>query len=191
MTAAQALEQLMAGNSRYVAGRLRHPNQSPGRRMGVIEEQRPMAAIVCCSDSRVPPEIVFDQGLGDLFVVRTAGHVVDDAALGSIEFAVAELGVPLVMVLGHQRCGAVRAAIAGGTQDGHVSCLVEAIAPAVEDARASGGALLSTAVEAHVARTLGKLLSSEPILAPSIARGTLTVVGATYQIDDGEVRLLD
>jgi carbonic anhydrase len=191
MTAAQALEQLMAGNARYVAGRLRHPNQSPGRRMGVTEGQEPMAAIVCCSDSRVPPEIIFDQGLGDLFVVRTAGHVVDNAALGSIEFAVAALGVPLVMVMGHQRCGAVIATASGRTQGGAVNCLVEAIGPAVEDARASGGDLVSTAVEAHVARTMGKLLSSEPILAPRIARGTLTVVGAVYQLDDGEVRLLD
>ncbi|NQT86506.1 carbonic anhydrase [bacterium] len=191
MTAQDALDRLIAGNGRYVAGRLHHPNQSPGRRMEVTREQTPFAVIVSCSDSRVPPEVVFDQGLGDLYVVRTAGHVVDDVALGSIEHAVLHLGVRLVMVMGHQYCGAVTAAASGAEGEGHVAWLVEAIAPAVQDARSSGGDLISTAVDAHVARTMGQLLSSEPILAPRVAKGQLTIVGACYQLDDGEVRLLD
>ena len=114
MTSEQALQTLLDGNKRFVAGQARHPNQSSERLAEVTRGQRPIAIVVSCSDSRIPPEIVFDQGLGDIFVVRTAGHVLDDAALASIEYAAEHLHVPLAVALGHQDCGAVKAAVGGG-----------------------------------------------------------------------------
>ena len=138
----RALQKLMEGNTRYVSARLAHPNQTPARRAEVSEGQHPFAVIVGCSDSRLPPEIIFDQGLGDLFVVRLAGHVLNDEALGSIEYAVEHLGTQLIMVLGHDRCGAVTAAVKEGDASGHLGSIMKAIAPAVKKAKDRPGDLL-------------------------------------------------
>src|SRR5216110_584585 len=132
----EAISKLKEGNGRYAGGNLQHPGQTTERRAELANTQHPFATIVSCSDSRVPPEIVFDQGLGDLFVVRVAGNVIDDHALGSIEYAVDHLGVRLIVVLGHQSCGAVQAAretiAAKSKAPGHIQSLVTAIRPAVE-----------------------------------------------------------
>ena len=133
---AEAISKLKEGNGRYTSGSLQHPGQTAERRTELAKTQHPFATIVSCSDSRVPPEIVFDQGLGDLFVVRVAGNVINDEGLGSVEYTVDHLGTRLILVLGHQSCGAVKAAretiAAKGKAPGHIQSLVTAIKPAVE-----------------------------------------------------------
>lgn len=186
----QALRLLLAGNKRYVAARLTHPHQTAIYRARLARSQHPFAIVVGCSDSRVPAEIVFDQGLGDLFVVRVAGNVIDNTALGSIEYAVEHLGVGLIVVLGHERCGAVDAAVKGGAARGHVDSLVKAIAPAVEQVKNRPGDVLDLAVRANVAMIAGRLRTSPPILADLAARGRLKIVGARYDLDSGSVEIL-
>lgn len=128
------MQKLIDGNKRYVEGKFIHPNQSAERRMELSKDQNPFAVILSCSDSRVPPEIIFDQGIGDLFIIRVAGNIISNEVLGSIEYAVEHLDVGLVVVLGHERCGVVSAAVAGGEVHKHISSLVEAILPAVKTA---------------------------------------------------------
>ena len=136
----KALAALIEGNRRYQAQHVTHPHQNAARRAELAAGQHPIAAVLSCADSRVPPEIVFDQGLGDLFVVRVAGNITDDVVLGSLEYAVEHLGVPLVVVLGHYKCGAIQAAVEGGTPHDHVASLVAALKPSVEAVRPEGGA---------------------------------------------------
>jgi carbonic anhydrase len=187
VTADEALQRLKDGNQRFVEGKAAHPHQQADRRAEIAKSQHPFAIVVCCSDSRVPPEIVFDQGLGDVFVIRTAGNVVDDVGLGSVEYAVEHFGVPLVVVLGHDRCGAVRAAVAGGEAPGHVEAIVSAIRPAVEKTKAEPGDPVANAVRANVNDMVQKLCTTAPILPDRVQAGTLTVVGARYDMDDGHV----
>ncbi len=175
---------------RYVGTKLTHPHQTAERRREVAEGQHPAAVIVGCSDSRTPPEIIFDQGLGDLFVVRVAGHVVDDVVLGSIEHAAVHLGVQLIMVLGHERCGAVEATVKGAEALGHMGCVIQAIEPAVEKVRNQPGDPLESAVRANVEAIVGQLKSSEPILAEMVRRGELRIVGARYDLDSGWVDMI-
>ena len=185
-----AQQKLMDGNKRYVDARLLHPNQTPQRRAEVAKGQHPFAAIVSCADSRVPPEILFDQGLGDLFVVRLAGNILDDAVLASLEYAVEHLSVKYIMVLGHERCGAVEATIKGGETPGHIGSLVKAIQPAVDNAKKQPGDLLDNAVSANITMVVQKLKSSSPTLVELVKKGALTVVGARYDLDDGVVAIL-
>ena len=145
----QALEKLVEGNKRYFLLKQSHPNQGIERRKEVKNGQKPFAVIVGCSDSRIPPEIIFDQGLGDLFVIRVAGNIVDDVALGSIEYAASHLGSQLVVVLGHSKCGAVTATVQGGEVHGHIGSIVKAIAPAVERAKAETGDLTDNSIKAN------------------------------------------
>ena len=184
----------MEGHQRYVTGKPLYPRQTAARRAAVAQSQRPIAVIFGCADSRVPPEIIFDQGLGDLFVIRLAGHVLTDAVLGSIEYAVAEFGVPLIMVLGHERCGAVKAAVAavegGGTNPGHIYTLVNAIKPAVAKVKDSPGDVVDNAVRAHITMVVEQLQSSTPLLAPLVQSGKLKIVGARNDLDGGEVDIL-
>lgn len=187
--AGQALSDLVEGNRRFVQGRSQHPRQSPARRQGVANEQHPRAVILSCADSRVPPEILFDQGIGDLFVIRAAGNVLQDVVLGSIEYAVEHLQTPLVLVLGHERCGAVGAAVKGGEAHGHIKAIVLAIQPAVEKARGRDGEPIENAVRAHVQEVVAELKASEPILAEHVRRNTLVVDGARYDLDSGVVDL--
>lgn len=189
----QALQRLMEGNQRYVANKTLPVNESASRRAEVAQGQQPFATIFSCVDSRVPPELVFDRGLGDLFVIRTAGHVIDNAVLGSLEFGVAELRIPLLLVMGHEKCGAVKATIEtvekNASAEAEINWLVEGIRPAVEEAKAQSGDLLDNAVNANIALTVERLKSS-PILAEALQQGTLQIVGARYDLDTGSVEVM-
>lgn len=188
---ATGIAQLTAGNGRVTGGKLLHPRQNRARREEVAEGQSPFATVVACADSRVAPELVFDQGLGDLFVVRVAGNVVDSAALGSIEYAAEHLHVPLIVVLGHERCGAVEAALRGGKAPGHIGALVEAIRPAIVASRREPGDALDNAVRAQIRSVVEQLERSTPVLSHLIGAGKLTVTGARYDLDTGAVEFLD
>ncbi len=190
VSAESALRKLLDGNARYVSAGPAYPNQTVARRTEIIKGQHPFAIIVGCSDSRVPPEIIFDQGLGDLFVVRLPGHVVIDEVLGSIEYAVEHLGTRLVMVLGHERCGAVEAVVKGAEASGHIGSLVKAIKPAVDRAKSRPGDLLENAIRENVAMTVVGLQSSLPLLAHQVKDGGLKIVGAYYSLDDGKVTII-
>ena len=188
-----ALSRLLAGNQRYMQGSPIHPNQSAERQAVVAQGQHPWAAILGCIDSRVPPELVFDQGLGDMFVARTAGQVIDNAVLGSLEFAVEE-GVKLLMVLGHQSCGAVKATINtiqnGGHPEGQIATLVKAITPAVIQAESQTGDLLDNSIKANVALEMQYLTSSSDIISSAVKQGAINLVGAEYNLQTGAVNLL-
>lgn len=183
-------ERLLDGNKHYMEERLSHPDQTRARLVELAQGQHPFAAIVCCSDSRVPPEIIFDQGLGDVFVIRLAGNVMDAAALGSLEYAVEHLGVKYIMVLGHERCGAVEATVKGGHAPGHIASLVKAITPAVNKVRNTPGDLLDNAVRANVAMVVKQLQSSRPILEERFSKKELAIEGARYDLDDGSVTII-
>jgi carbonic anhydrase len=187
---AQALQILLAGNERYVAQRAEHPDQSTQRRLDVAEDQHPFAVVLGCADSRVPPELVFDQGLGDLFVVRVAGNTLDDEILGSIEYAVEHLGVRLVVVLGHENCGAVKAALQGGSAAGHISSVLAPIQRGVKAVSEKGGDPVNNAVRANVLHVVKQLRSSKPVLTEFVRDGRVHVVGAEYHLHSGKVELL-
>jgi carbonic anhydrase len=188
----EAISKLKEGNARYTGGNLQHPGQTTGRRTDLATSQHPFAIIVSCSDSRVPPEIVFDQGLGDLFIVRVAGNVINDEGLGSIEYAVDHLGSRLILVLGHQRCGAVQAAketiAAKGKAPAHIQSLVTAIKPAVEST-VNGD--LDATIKANVKYVVNALRSSTPMLKPKVDSGDVQVIGGYYSLDTGAVTFLD
>jgi carbonic anhydrase len=181
-----ALQRLVEGNGRYVASKLTHPNQGAERRMEVSKGQSPFAIIVGCSDSRIPPEIVFDQGLGDLFVVRVAGNVLEDIGMGSIEYAVDHLGVSLVVVLGHGKCGAVSATVQGGHAPGHIGAIVKAISPALEKAKGLAGDLTDNTIKVNAQLMVEQIKSSAPILSGKVSEGALKVAGAYYDIERGK-----
>jgi carbonic anhydrase len=181
---------LLAGNERFVAGRCRHPHSDGVRRSEICSGQHPVAAVLSCADSRVPPELVFDQGLGDLFVIRLAGNIPDDAAMGSLEYATEHLGVHVAMVLGHKRCGAVEAAVKGGDAPGHIRMLVEAIMPAVVASKTLPGDLLDNAVRTNVSMASQRLRAAAPILSEMVKGKKLKIVGAYYDLDSGKVVVL-
>jgi len=231
-----SLKRLMAGNARFVAGTSERPNETAARRAELATGQKPFAIVLGCADSRVSPEVAFDAGLGDLFVCRVAGNVVDDPILGSIEYAVQHLDVPLVVVLGHERCGAVKAAAdalgAGGgnahsdagddvipaelaaqlaaehvvpaapaatatatadakpAQD-HIGALVELLRPSINSVKDGGGDVVDNAVAANAKRTARLIRGSRPVLNKLVKAGKVKVVAARYDLDSGEITLLD
>ena len=185
-----ALKKLMEGNRRYVEQKRTFPDQSRSRISEVAKAQHPFATILACSDSRVAPEIIFDQGLGDLFDIRVAGNFLDDVVLGNIEYATLELGVPLLVIMGHERCGAVKAALDGKAMPGYISTLVAAIKPAVNATKNQLGDAWDNAVRANVKMNVNKLQSSSPILAEAVKAGKLKVVGARYDLDTGKVEII-
>ena len=216
---AEAISRLKEGNGRFTAGNLQHPHESVDerkymaadsyenagmislgmtseqaakRRAELAKSQHPFAIILCCSDSRVPPEIVFDQGLGDLFIVRVAGNVLNDEGLGSIEYGVEILGARLIVVLGHQSCGAVDAAMktvaAKGKAPGHIQSLVTAIKPVVDS---TPKADLDTMIKANVKHVVDALRSSTPILKARVESGDVQVMGGYYTLDTGAVTFLE
>lgn len=184
------LRELTAGNQHHVAKRYEHPHQTSARQRELASGQSPHAAILSCADSRVAPEIIFDQGLGDLFDVRVAGNVAGDAEIASLEYAAEHLNVPLVVVVGHQRCGAVSAAVEGGEAHGHLPSLVNAIQPAVARARAMSGDVVENAVRINVENVIGQIRTSKPILGELSANGKLRIVGGIYSLDSGKIEWL-
>ena len=192
VSADEALTRLIPGNVRFVAGHMTHvaPEHVASARRAVAKGQTPFAVIVGCSDSRVGPEILFDQGLGDIFVIRTAGEVVDAAALGSIEYAVEHLGSQLILVLGHERCGAVSAAVANAKEPGHIATVLKAIEPAVEQTKGKPGDPVDNAVRAQALDVAKQLREAKPILAERVQAGKLKIVAARYDLDTGKVEVL-
>jgi carbonic anhydrase len=189
----EALQRLKEGNERYVANKSIDLNESQSRRIELAKGQNPFATIFSCVDSRVPPELIFDRGLGDLFVIRTAGQVIDNAVLGSLEFGVAELKIPLLLVLGHEKCGAVKATVEAvennGTAEAEINWLVDGIRPAVEVAKMQSGDLLDNAVKANVLLTVERLKRSS-ILSEALEKGALKIIGARYDLDTGIVEVI-
>ena len=189
-----ALKLLMAGNRRFVSGKMEHPHQSAQRRQQTAKEgQRPFAVILSCSDSRVPPEVIFDAGIGDIFSVRVAGNVADKAAVGSIEYAIDHLGATLIMVLGHSGCGAVSAAVSNAEVGPNIASITDRIKPAVAKARAghfTGDALLGEAIKDNVGQGIQDILSASPDLSKRVKAGEVEIVGGVYDLDTGRVTKL-
>src|SRR6185369_15997265 len=167
------LAELKAGNDHHARHQYQHPHETAARQRELISAQHPHAEILSCSDSRVPPEIVFDQGLGDIFVVRVAGNVATDTEIASLEYGAEHLHIPLLVVLGHESCGAVAATLEGGEADGHIGTLVDLIKPAVEKSRGMAGDPLSNAVRTNVQMVVKQLRASEPVLSKLVAQGKL------------------
>jgi carbonic anhydrase len=190
-----AWKALKEGNERFVAGQPEHPSQSIEYRASLAEAQKPTAVVFGCADSRVAAEIIFDQGLGDMFVVRTAGHVIDSAVLGSIEYAVAVLNVPLIAVLGHDSCGAVKATISaldeGAVPGGYIRDVVERVTPSILLGRRDGLSRVDEFEARHVIETGSQLMARSTLIAERVAAGTLAIVGLTYHLADGKVALRD
>jgi carbonic anhydrase len=191
ITPDDAIARLRQGNQRFVDGKSIRPNQDLARIKEVATAQFPFATIVGCSDSRVPNEIIFDQGVGDLFIVRTAGQVSSYASWGSIEFAEEVLGTRLIVVLGHTQCGAVNAAVKLPEVPGHIVTLINAIKPAVEKAKEKlPHDLLDAAIRENVKLQVEQLKSLEPVLAKHVREGSIKIIGALYHLDTGSVEFL-
>jgi carbonic anhydrase len=190
-TAAAALAELQAGNQRFIAGTPIHPNQDGDHRASLVNGQQPFAVIFGCSDSRLAAEIIFDCGLGDLYVVRTAGHSIGAEILGSIEYAVTVLQVPLVVVLGHSSCGAVQVArdgwLDGSAPSAHMQAVVDAVLPSVRRAAAYRIRDVDGIVDVHVQRTVEQLRRRSEL----VATGRCTLVGMSYELATGRVRVID
>jgi len=190
LIAQQALERLMRGNKRFVGDLTNTGNKDSERRIAVAKGQNPIAIVVCCSDSRVPPEQLFDVGLGDIFVIRVAGNVVDAIGLGSIEYAAAHLQVPLVVVMGHERCGAVTAAISGKPAPAHVLAITDIIQQNLFGTKPAAGDAVDQAVCINASAVARTIATAAPLLNDMVAAGKLTVVAVRYDLDDGTVKLL-
>lgn len=191
MSPDKALQLLKEGNQRFITGKSIKPNQDIDRIKEVAAGQYPFATIVGCSDSRVPNEIIFDQGVGDLFIVRTAGQVSTYASWGSIEFAEEVLGTKLIVVLGHTKCGAVNAAVQLPEVPGHIVTLINAIKPAVEKAKASHPQdLLEASIRENILTQVDQLRNLEPVLAKRVREGSVKIIGALYHLETGEVEFL-
>ena len=194
-TPAQAWAELLAGNDRFASGNATNADQGADRRATVAQSQHPFALVFGCGDSRVSAEIVFDQGLGRLFVVRTAGHVVDSGVLGSVEFGVGPLAIPLVVVLGHDSCGAVKATVdaveSGVLPAGFVRDIVERVTPSVLAAQRAGRTSPEDIEAEHVRQTVRLLVDRSALLAEAVAKGALAVVGLVYALDDGRVSVVE
>lgn len=190
MTADEALKSLIEGNKRYVEGALKHPHTDNAYRDSLKDSQHPFAVILSCADSRVVPELLFDQGLGDLFVIRVAGNIAKDKVLGSIEYAVKYLDSKLIVVMGHEQCGAVNASL--GTEDpgGHIGRIIEKIKPAVYMAKRMEGDLLTNAIKNNAIIMSEEIKESQPILAKAIAESGVKVVPAYYELSSGKVIFL-
>mgnify|MGYP005708436277 CR=1 FL=1 len=199
ITAQEALQRLKDGNSRFASDSPQTPPTDSNRRQELVAGQKPFAIVLACSDSRAPVETIFDQGLGDLFIVRVAGNIAAPTQIGSIEFAAEHFGSPLVVVLGHQNCGAVKATLAelkspSGAPSPNLSSIIKHIVPAVENLADSGDdaeALLQHAVRANVRSAAAELRSQSELLDQFIADGRVTVVGAEYSLATGKVEFLD
>jgi carbonic anhydrase len=188
-----ALKMLQEGNGRFVSTAVKRPNQNTKQRLQTAEKgQKPFAAVLSCADSRVPVEVIFDRGIGDIFVVRDAGNIATQTDIGSIEYAVDHLGTPLVVVLGHSKCGAVTAAVEGGEAPPNIKAIVGFIAPAVTQAKSansdkSGDALVSAAITANVWQAMADMYKNSPMLRDKVKDGKIKLMGAVYDLNSGKV----
>ena len=190
MSAADGLKLLLEGNQRFINGKPEHPNQSIARRTEVAKGQHPFAAVLACSDSRTSPEIIFDRGLGDIFVARVAGNVADQVVIDSLDYSVKHLGVRVVMILGHNRCGAVTAAVQGHEEEGDVGPMLSELRPAVEASKGMPGNPVENAVRENVKFVVKKLADS-PELAAMVKSGELKIVGGVYDLDTGKIEMVN
>ena len=194
LTPALAWQRLREGNKRFVAGTSSHPNQDASRRSSLVENQHPFAVIFGCADSRLAAEIIFDLGLGDAFVVRTAGQVIDDAVLGSLEYSVSELDVPLIVVLGHDSCGAVTAtknAVETGQMPvGFIRSLVERITPSVLTSLRNNQTDVNDMVVENVKQTSQRLVDSSRVISGAVDSGRTAVIGLAYRLAEGRADLV-
>lgn len=194
LTPALAWRRMREGNERFVAGESSHPNQDSSRRSSLVENQHPFAVIFGCSDSRLAAEIIFDVGLGDVFVVRTAGQVIDDAVLGSLEYSVGVLGVPLIAILGHDSCGAVSATKAavdtGEMPAGFIRDLVERITPSVLTSMRQDKHEVNDMVVEHVKQTSKRLVDSSRVISDAIESGRTAVIGLSYSLAEGRANVV-
>jgi carbonic anhydrase len=194
LTPALAWRRLREGNERFVNGETSHPNQDASRRSSLVENQHPFAVIFGCSDSRLAAEIIFDVGLGDVFVVRTAGQVIDDAVLGSLEYSIGVLGVPLIVILGHDSCGAVSATKSavetGQMPAGFIRDLVERITPSVLTSLRNDQTEVNDMVVEHVKQTSERLVDSSRVISDAIGSGKAAVIGLSYSLAEGRANLV-
>ncbi|MEH2315858.1 carbonic anhydrase [Nostoc sp.] len=186
ITPDKALQELLDGNERFVKAKRRNPNQTHSRLVEVAKGQKPFASVLGCADSRVPSEIVFDQGIGDLFVCRVAGNIATREEIGSLEFGSLVLGSKIIMVVGHERCGAIDAAMKGAEVPGQIGSLLEAIKPSVESSKGKSGDKLENASKANVLAQVEKLKLS-PVLSELINAEKLKIVGVYYDLDTGRI----
>lgn len=184
-----ALQKLLAGNQRFVRQQPQYPDQTQARLKEVAQAQAPFATILSCADSRVPPEIIFDQGIGDIFDIRIAGNIATPAAIGSIEYAVALLNSPLLLVLGHERCGAVTAAVKNEPLPGEISTFVKAILPGITTVKGQSSQAIDEAVIANVRYQIGQLQRST-LLSDRLQSGKLKISGGRYDLDSGRVDII-
>lgn len=198
ISADEALNRLLEGNKRYIEGKMTSNSETTTAvREKLATGQKPYAIVLSCSDSRVPPEVIFDKSLGEIFVVRVAGNVPDPIILGSIEYAAEHLGSPLIVVLGHERCGAVTAAVdAKGKPEGNIGAIIKTIAPAVKKAKVEAAGkdkavLVETAIDDNVKLVAANVTKQSPILKHLAKEGKIKIVAAKYDLDDGKVTLLE
>jgi carbonic anhydrase len=190
ISADDALKQLMEGNHRFTQQQSEYPHQGLKRLQEVAYAQHPYATILSCADSRVPAEIVFDAGIGDLFDIRVAGNIVTPEVLGSIEYAVLQLNTPLIMVLGHERCGAITAAVTGGKLPGSIGTLVAAIQPGIDLTEGSSDESIEKAVVSNVSYQIDAVKRNSSLIAEQILKNKLKIVGGRYDLDSGKVIII-
>ena len=191
LSADEALNKLKQGNKRFVQLHQKHPDESAKRRKEMVKGQHPFVIVLSCSDSRVPPELIFDQGLGDIFEIRNAGNVLNDHVIGSIEYAVMHCGVKLIVIMGHQDCGAINATLSGVSETKYIQALEDSIQPAVEQCKAKGLEVNSdNVVKAHVMQDIEELMRNDVELVKYMKKHNVKIVPAYYHLDSGKVDFL-
>jgi len=191
LSAREAMQKLKEGNKRFVKNQAQHPDESLERKKEMLKGQRPFVVILSCSDSRVPPELIFDQGIGDIFEIRNAGNVLNNHVIGSIEYAIMHLGVKLVLIMGHQDCGAVAATLSGKYETKFIQSLEDSIQPAIEDCKKQGLEVNSdNVVKAHIMQNINELFSQDKDLLKYMEDHDVKIVPAYYHLDSGKVDFL-
>ncbi len=192
LSAQEAMAKLVEGNQRFVTLREKHPDDTKERRQEMLKGQHPFVVILSCSDSRVPPELIFDQGLGDIFEIRNAGNVLDEHVIGSIEYAVMHCGVKLIVIMGHQDCGAIAATLSGKSETKYIKSLEDSIQPAVEECKNHGHEVNSdNVVRAHVMQDIEELMTQDTDLVKYMKENNVQLVPAYYHLDSGKVEFLN
>lgn len=192
LSAEKAMKKLVEGNERFIKLREKHPDNSKKRRHEMLKGQHPFVVILSCSDSRVPPELIFDQGLGDIFEIRNAGNVLDEHVIGSIEYAVMHCGVKLIVIMGHQDCGAIAATLSGKSETKYIKSLEDSIQPAVEDCQKQGLEVNSdNVVKAHVMQDIEELMTQDSDLVKYMKENKVQIIPAYYHLDTGKVDFLN